>query len=160
MTRKASIAVLLHDLDLRSPAGFAIALHIRFTRPIYLFQSYSKRWMDHYSAAGHMVNDPVVRWGLQNVGRIRWSDLEPYDSAGVLEEAKDFGLMNGSAISVLIAGTRSIGGFARADRDYEAVEVDELEARLAALHRATLGLGRLSESDQRALTELSITLTH
>jgi LuxR family transcriptional regulator len=160
MTRRVSIAARLHDLDQRSPAGFAIALHIRFTRPTYLFQTYAKRWTDHYSSAGLVMHDPVVHWGLQNVGRVRWADLEAIDAAGVLEQAKDFGLMNGIAIAVVFAGTRTIGGFARADRDFDEAEVDALEAGLLDLHRATAGLGQLSSRDRRALTELSIRLTH
>ena len=77
--QRASIAALLHEIDRLSPAGFAVAMHIRFTRPTYLFQTYAKRWMDHYSAKGMVVHDPLVHWGLQNVGRIRWSELEAID---------------------------------------------------------------------------------
>jgi LuxR family transcriptional regulator, quorum-sensing system regulator SdiA len=160
MGQRASIAALLHDLDQQSPAGFAIALHIRFTTPTYLFQTYPKRWMDYYSSAGLVVHDPTVHWGLQNVGHVRWADLEAIDGEGVLEKAKDFGIMNGVAISVFMSGSRSIASFARADREYEEIEMAELEDVLAQLHRATIGLSQLSESDQRALTELSIKLTH
>jgi LuxR family transcriptional regulator len=160
MRQRASIAALLHELDQRSPAGFAIGLHVRFTTPTYLFQSYAKRWRDHYSSTGMVLHDPVVRWGLQNVGRILWRDLAGIDTRGVLEEAKDYGMMNGVAISLVASGSRSLGGFARADRDYEEEEIDALESALVRLHQATIGLGRLSERDQRALTELSIKLTH
>jgi LuxR family transcriptional regulator, quorum-sensing system regulator SdiA len=160
MTQRASIAALLHALDQRSPAGFAIALHIRFTTPTYLFQTYSKRWMDHYSSEGLVMHDPTVHWGLHNLGHIRWSDLEAIDSMGVLEKAKDFGIMNGVTVSQFISGSRSIASFARADREYDEVEMKELEDILAQLHRATLGVGQLSESDRQALTELSIKLTH
>jgi LuxR family transcriptional regulator len=159
MTRRASIAALLQDLDRRSPAGFAIALHIHFTTPTYLFQTYPGRWLEHYSAAGMVVRDPTVHWGLQNVGHIRWADLERIDSGGVLEEAKDFGLMNGVAVAVVLSGSRSIGSFARADCDYDEAEMQELEALLTDLHLATLGTNQLSASDQLALTELSIKLT-
>lgn len=160
MTRRVSIAALLQDLDLRSPAGFAIALHIRFTRPTYLFQTYSKRWMEHYSAAGMVVDDPVVRWGLQNIGRVRWTELEAIDGMGVIEQGKDFGLMNGVAISVVRMASRSIGGFARADRDYDEHEMAQLEDALTELHDVTADLLELSAGDRQALTELSIRLTH
>lgn len=159
MTQTASIAALLLDLDQRSPAGFAIALHIRFSAPTYLFQTYPKRWMDHYSAAGMVVHDPTVRWGFTNVGHIRWSDLEAIDTMNVLERAKDFGITNGVAIAVLMSGSRSIASFARADRDYDEIEMEELESILALLHRETIDQGRLSESDREALTQLSIRLT-
>ncbi len=160
MTRRASIAALLHDLDARSPAGCAIALHIRFTRPAFLFQTYPRRWMDRYSARGFVMHDPTVRWGLQNRGHVRWSDLEAIDGEGVLDSAKDFGLMNGVTIAAVSQGSRSIASFARADRDFDDAEIEELEGLLAALHEATSDPGRLTEDDRRALTELSIKLTH
>ncbi len=160
MTHRAGIAMILRDLDLRSPSGFAIALHIRFSAPTYMFQTYAKRWLDQYTAEGLLLKDPVVRWGFNNVGRIRWADLEAIDDCGVMERAKDFGLMNGAAISLTFSGSRSIAGFARADRDFTEVELDELEAGLARLHRATLGLARISVEDREALTALSIRLTH
>src|SRR6478752_7752848 len=83
MRRTENIAELLHQLDQLSPSGFAIALHIRFTRPTYLFQTYAKPWMDHYSQAGLVMHDPVVRWGLQNTGHRLWSQLSDIDEIGV-----------------------------------------------------------------------------
>jgi len=159
MTRRASIATVLHDIDRRSPAGFAAALHIRFARPTYLFQTYAKRWNDHYSATGAHMHDPVVRWGLQNTGRVLWSDLSPYDETGFLEEAKDFGLMNGVGFGIVLSGSRSIVACARADRDFTEAETDDLERLVIDLHNLTLGPDQLSAADQRALTELSIRLT-
>jgi len=160
MNRKESIAALLHQLDQRSPAGFAIALHVRFTRPTYLFQTYAKPWADHYTEAGLVMHDPVVRWGLQNTGRLRWSDLTAIDYAAVFEQARDYGLMNGAGIALVLGESRTIAAFARADREYTDEELAELETWLARLHHATGGLERLSARDQRALTELSISLTH
>jgi LuxR family transcriptional regulator len=160
MSQKERIAALLHELDERSPSGFAIALHVRFTRPTYLFQTYAKPWMDRYSAAGMVMHDPVVRWGLQNTGHRLWSELSEIDTVGVFEQAKDFGIMNGVAIGIVGGESRSLGGFGRADRDFDAEEIRELEYLLSQLHVATEGLGHLSERDQRALVELSVRLTH
>jgi LuxR family transcriptional regulator len=160
MTQRASIATMLHALDELSPAGCAIALHISFTSPKYMFQTYPKRWLDYYSSSGLVMHDPVAHWGLQNTGSIRWKDLAAIDPKGVLEQAKDFGLMNGVAISVFLSGSRSIAGFARADRDYLSDEIEEMEDVLAMLHRTTATPGPLRECDRRVLTELSIRLTH
>lgn len=159
-TRRASVAALLHNLDRRSPAGCAIGLHIRFTTPRYMFQSYPKRWMDQYSSSGLMVKDPTVRWGMSNVGWVRWGDLEGIDSHGVLDRAKDYGIMNGVTIALLIEGSRSIASFARSDRDHEAHEIEELGQDFEALHRTTANLNALSEGDQLALKDLSVRLTH
>ena len=58
-------------------------------------------------------------------------------------------------------GSRSIGGFARADRDYDEAEIDELEELLSRLHTEDRRPRASSAPrDQRALTELSIKLTH
>lgn len=160
MSNKASIAALLHEVDRRSPAGFAIALHITFSAPRYMFQTYAQRWLDRYNAGGLLLRDPVVRWGMQNLGRARWSDLEGMDGEHVFDEARNFGLMNGAAISVFGAGTRSIGGFARADREYEDAELAEMEDLLRSLHDETATLQTLDEADRAALTALSIRLTH
>jgi LuxR family transcriptional regulator len=160
MSGVLGIAALLHEFDQRSPAGFAIALHIQFTRPTYLFQTYPKRWLDHYSAAGMVVHDPTVHWGFHNIGYIRWTDLEAIDAGGVLESAKDFGIMNGVTVSLYVSNSRSIASFARADRDYDELEMQDLEDLLAQLHRATINPDSLGKADRKALTELSIKLTH
>jgi LuxR family transcriptional regulator len=154
------VAALLHDLDRRSPAGCAIGLHIAFTTPRYMFQSYPKRWMDYYSGSGLLMQDPTIRWGMNNVGRILWGDLEAMDTAGVLERAKDFGIMNGVTIALYAGGTRSIASFARSDRDYEPEEIAELESLLDELHRATASVEALNDEDRSALQELSVRLTH
>lgn len=160
MNYRTSIAVLLRDLDQRSPSGFAIALHIRFTTPAYLFQTYPRRWMDYYSEHGMVVNDPTVHWGLRNVGRIRWSDLEAMDSAGVLEAARNHGLENGLTVAILNGGTRTIASFARPDRNYDDFEMDEIEEMLVELHEHTATFPELTDDDRRALRDLSIRLTH
>jgi LuxR family transcriptional regulator, quorum-sensing system regulator SdiA len=157
---RASVGALLHDLDRRSPAGCAIGLHIRFTTPRYMFQSYAKRWMDQYSGAGLVVLDPTVHWGLNNVGWVRWRDLEEIDSHGVFERARDYGIMNGVTIALLMGGSRSIASFARSDREYEPSEITELEAIFKELHCATSNLEALTADDRLALKELSVRLTH
>ena len=160
MSLTETVAALLDELNQLSPDGFAVALHIRFTRPTYLFQSYGKPWMDHYSAAGLVIHDPVVRWGLQSVGRLRWSDLAGIDSAGVFEQARSYGLGYGAGLSVEIAGSRSIAACGRSDREFTDGEMAAIENTVGLLHQATLGYSRLSADEQQALTELSIKLTH
>lgn len=157
---RASVAALLHDLDSRSPAGCAIGLMITFTTPRYMFQSYPRRWLDHYSSSGLLLQDPTIRWGMSNVGSIRWDDLERIDTEGVLEQAKDYGIMNGVTIALVIGGARSIASFARSDRDYSPAEIADLERTFADLHQATANPDSLSAEDQAALKELSVRLTH
>lgn len=160
MTARQEIAVLLHELDRLSPAGFAIALHLRFTRPAFLFQTYPRRWTRHYDAAGLVMHDPTVRWGMQNVGAVRWCELEAIDPHGVLEAARDYGIMNGVAVACVAAGSRSIASFARADRDFDDEEIAEIAGLLSRLHAATAEPAAITEADRRALDELSLRLTH
>lgn len=160
MVSKTSIAALLHELDERSPSGCAIALHITFSAPRFMVQTYSKPWLDFYNAKGLLLNDPVVRWGFQNNGFARWSELEAIDTDGVLEHAKDFGLMNGVAISVVSSKSRSIAGFARADRDYSDEEISDLTRLLGRLHAETENIDPDEAADAQALADLSVRLTH
>ena len=160
MSTKAIIAALLQELDRHSPAGFAVALHLRFATPAYLFQTYPQRWRDWYSSKGLVMHDPTVRWGLGNTGCIRWTDLEAIDTQGVLEMAKDHGIMNGVTVAVSNDRSRSIGSFARADREFTDEEIGVLSERVTRLHDETVGPGHLSVEDQKALTNLSVRLTH
>jgi LuxR family transcriptional regulator len=160
VSKKAIIAELLHELDRRSPAGFAVALHLRFATPAYLFQTYPKRWRELYSAKGLVMHDPTVKWGLGNTGSVRWTELEPMDTRGVLEMAKDHGIMNGITIALSSRHSRSIGSFARADREFDDAETASLSRLLSRLHDETVGAGHLSVEDEEALTDLSVRLTH
>jgi LuxR family transcriptional regulator len=157
--RTTRIAALLREMDDRSPAGLAVALHIDFTAPRYLVQSYPRQWLDHYSTSGLVLDDPTVRWGLGNIGCIRWGDLGMIDDRGVLEQARDFGIMNGVTLAIVEAGSRSIASFARSDRDFDDGEIRELERHFSELHRLTLDQSKLTASEQRALIELSVQTT-
>lgn len=159
MIQDTSIAALIQELDRRSPAGLAMALHIRFATPSYLLNTYPKRWLDQYSAQGMVLHDPTVRWGMHNVGFVRWSDLEKIDSGEVLERAKDYGLMNGLAVALVQSGSRSIASFARADRDYDGTEISDMVDMFELLHQATAARNRICEHDRKVLSDLSVRLT-
>ncbi len=68
MDENTKIGQLLGELDDLCPSGYAIALHIRYTTPAFLFQTYPKEWMEYYSQNGLVLHDPTVRWGLANTG--------------------------------------------------------------------------------------------
>jgi len=145
-------------LEAQSPAGFAIAFHIRFTRPDFLFQTYSKTWTDIYSQSGFVMHDPIVRWGFENTGAIRWSMLD--DPVGVLEKARPHGLVYGFACAVENGGTRSVAGFARADREFTDSEIAAIAAQVATLHDETAKAGALSAETREELRQMSIRFTH
>lgn len=151
---------LLSRLRQRSKAGFAIALHVSFTTPKYLLQSYDKEWLDIYSRRGMVMNDPTVRWAFANNGAIRWSALAEEDQAGVLDLAAKYGMAYGVTIAMADGGSKSMASFARADREMSDIDVAGLTTDLRQLHLGTLGTEKVRPEIHEILRQLSIYLTH
>ena len=107
--RAHSVAALLGELVSNCDSGFALAAHIRYTRPTLLYQTYAQTWGDHYSENGYMMVDPTVHWGLANVGSVDWQDLVTQDMAGVIQAAHNHGLNNGWTYATGPATSRSLG---------------------------------------------------
>ncbi len=160
MARQGQISAILKSLHDASPAGFAIALHVKFTAPRYLFQSYAKDWLDTYSRLGLVLHDPTVGWAFQNVGTTRWSDLAADDPRGVLEQAARHGLKFGTVIALVRNGSRTMASFARSDRESTDDEVAALKRDLEDLHDQTRTIEHLSPSVHETLKQMSIYLTH
>ena len=158
--RQSRIQAILQDLEGRCPAGFALAFHVKYTTPDYLFQTYATAWMDIYSQKGFVMLDPTVRWGFENTGHVRWSDLAGLDEAGVLKEAAEHGLAFGICFATDTGGSRSVCSFARGDREFTDAEAAELTALAEELHELTADLGSLSPETAAELRRLSIRFTH
>lgn len=132
--KSAKIAQGLGRLNAVSDRGFALAIHIRYTRPTLLYQTYDQAWADHYSEKGLMLSDPVVHWGLTNSGWVEWSSLTDRDPEGVIAAAVAHGLTHGWTYSVGSASSRTIAGlprstaYATADRVYLSGIIDEIHA--------------------------------
>ncbi len=156
---RASIAAILADIDAITPGGFAIGLHIDFSGPTFLFQTFPVEWVDYYADQGLQLKDPAMHWSFANTGFIRWHQLAENDPAGVIEKAAAHGMPYGMTISILDEQSRTVGGFGHADRDYLDAEIAEIEVHLLKLHRATIGLSVLSEADMAALKKMSIRLS-
>jgi LuxR family transcriptional regulator, quorum-sensing system regulator SdiA len=151
---------LIRRLRRRSPAGFAIALHVTYTTPKYYLVAYEKDWLDYYSSKGFIMNDPTAHWGFANTGSIRWSELKDNDPAGVLSDAARFGLKYGLTTSVLADGSRTIASFARDDREMSDIDAAAIRKDVAELHRLTLGAEFFTPNLHETLRQLSIYLTH
>lgn len=134
--------------------GFAVAVHIRLIRPTLLYQTYSEAWAEHYSVKGYMLTDPVVRWGLEQTGRVVWSDLVDRDPAGVMTDAVRFGLTNGWTYSTGPASSRTISGTPKSGADFTDAERDEICALVDAIHTATDGFEHFPAAVQQALRDL------
>lgn len=151
---------LLRRMRARSPAGFAIALHVSFTTPRYLLQAYDAGWLEAYSRKGYVMVDPTVRWGFQNEGTARWSALGLDDPEGVLAAAAVQGMRYGVAMATTEGGSRSMASFAHSTREMSDLDVAALWADFRELHRATHGTDRLAPEMHEALRQMSIFLTH
>ncbi len=140
-TRKVEqMRELLAQISETCDTGFALAIHIRFTRPALLFRTYRQDWIEHYSEKGFMLSDPVVHWGLMNSGMVRWDDLAEQDPAGVLSDAKTFGLANGWTYSVGPAASRTISGHTKSGADFTPAQVATLQSLVQQAHDITEGI--------------------
>ena len=157
---RASIATLLAEIDEMTPGGFAIGLHVVFTGPAFLFQTFPQPWTEHYANRGLHLADPAVAWSLAHTGHVHWSALAADDPAGVIAAARAHGLRYGTTMAIFERDSRSVLGCARPDRDYLDAELDDIRARLSALHRLTLGRATLPPALEAALRKMSIRLSH
>ncbi len=160
MDEPSRIAHLLGDLQILAQSGYAIALHVRFTTPTYLFQTYPEEWSDHYSTAGLVMQDPTVAWAFENVGVIRWRDLASADTAGVLADAARHGLVYGFTLSQDRNGSRSLSSFSRADRDFTDAEIAGIVAIADELHDLTTGAETVPAETREELRRMSVRFTH
>ena len=143
-----------------APAGFAIALHIRFTKPTYLFQTYPKEWIDIYSSRGFLMRDPTVIWGFDNLGVIDWAELTKDDSDGIMSMARDHGLVEGVTCAVELGETRSIASFSRTDAGFTDTEKTDISQAVEALHEWTSGLAPLSAATCEDLRRMGVRFAH
>ena len=142
-----------------SPAGYALALHIHFTTPTFLLQTYPKAWTDYYSQNGLVMSDPTVAWGFENTGTVLWSDLADASNP-VLKASADHGLVYGVTCAVETGKSRSLCSFSRSDREFTDGESADLADHVAELHRLTDGLGAFSPIAAEKLRGMSVRLTH
>ena len=149
MSQSDKLIELFDGLKARSPAGFAIGLHLDYTTSKYIFQAYSREWMEEYSRRGFLLSDPTVRWGLENTGSISWSDLQATDPVGVITAAKSFGLDYGVSVSIGDAGSRSLGSFASPEGEFSESAVAYLTERLMKMHELSADIEQDSSDDMR-----------
>lgn len=160
MASQLEIRAILAELQAIAPAGFALALHVRFTTPTFLFQTYPKDWLDYYSQNGLVMSDPTVAWGFSNMGSTSWDQLKGADVAGVLTKAAEFGLVHGMSYVAGTEESRSLCGFARADRPFTDVETKILASHSESLHDITSDLETLRPEVSEALRKMSVQFTH
>jgi LuxR family transcriptional regulator, quorum-sensing system regulator SdiA len=155
MTKTKGLELGLAKLAEIAPAGYALGLHIRFASAQIMVQTYDPRWIEIYTSRGYMMCDPLVSWGFGTEGAIRWSALDYPDPHRVLAQAADFGLRFGIAVSYGPTSSRSIGGFARMDREFSDDEIEMISDLVRSLHRASTPPEKLSGAQLEALKLIS-----
>jgi LuxR family transcriptional regulator len=150
-----AVAARLRDLRAMCDSGYALAIHIRYTRPSLLYRSYNQTWIDHYSERGFMLTDPVVLWGLRHIGAINWAELSKDDTEGVLTDAVAHGLHNGWTYSTGPATARTIAGLTKTSADFTAAERAEIVKIVDDIHALTEGFDEMPAKDQEALRRLT-----
>jgi LuxR family transcriptional regulator len=151
--KDTAVAKLLGRLRVLCDQGFALAVHIRYTRPTLLYQTYAQEWADHYSEKGYMLSDPTVHWGLANVGSMDWDKLADRDPEGIIQAARDFGLTNGWTYAVGPAASRSLGSMTRTTPFTEDQRA-EIRAIIDEIHDLTEGFDHFTPKLQQALRTL------
>lgn len=151
MSVKLGIDVELHQLALLAPAGYSIGLHIRFTAPLFMFQTYDPEWLDHYTENGYVLRDPMVAWGFSTTGTIRWSDSSLPDPFGLFKIAAKHGLTHGATVACGPIKSRTIASFARSDREFTDHEIAACAAIVHRLHDMTEPPEELTKAQIEAL---------
>ncbi len=141
----------LYRLSLQAPAGYFVGLHIRFTAPLFTFQSYDQAWIDHYTENGFVLRDPMTAWGFSTTGSIRWSDARLPDPFGLFNEAARFGLNYGVTVACGPIKSRTIASFAKADREFKDAEIEAVTAIVHRLHDMTEPPEQLTQAQVEAL---------
>lgn len=158
------ISEILGQLRDMSPAGYALGFQIKYTTPKFMFQTYPKSWLDHYSKSGLLMQDPTVGWGFENTGVIRWEALKDNDPAGVIQQAAEYGAKFGITCAQespgAADGVRSIGSFSRGDHGFSDADLTEIMQLFDKLHEFTAEHAQLPEETVKQLKNMSILVTH
>lgn len=134
-----------------APKGYALGLHIRFASAHIMVQTYEADWIERYTSRGYMMCDPLVSWGFANTGWARWSALNHPDPHNVLGQAAEFGLNYGVAIAFGPTSSRTIGGFARTDREFLDDEIAKIQETVILLHDESTPPESLTQAQRHAL---------
>lgn len=151
MSKAPVIDLLLNELALAAPAGFAVGLHIRYVSPLIMVNTYPEDWQEVYTAKVYGLRDPTLAWGLSHSGTRRWSQIGLPDPFGLLPEAAQYGLRDGMISSTGPMSSRTIAGAARADREFTDVEMEHIHRIVQRMHDLSEPPARLSRPQADAL---------
>lgn len=151
MGRNQIIDALLVELDAQAPSGYFLALHIRFAAPLMMFQTYDPVWSDHYTRNAYALRDPIVAWGISRTGATRWNEIDLPDPFGIMDEAREHGLVFGVCVSCGPVTSRTIASLARDDREFTDQEIAEISGVVLKLHNESKPPDHLTDAEIEAL---------
>lgn len=151
MGRNQIIDDLLEELGQQAPAGYYLALHVRFASPLMMFQTFNPDWIEHYTQNAYALRDPLVAWGISRTGATRWSAIDLPDPFHIMEEAAGYGLKYGVCISCGPMSSRTIASIARADREFTDEEISSISGTVLHLHHETEPPDNLTRAEIEAL---------
>lgn len=151
MSKAPVLDLLLHELSLAAPSGFAVGLHIRYVSPLIMVNTYPDAWQEVYTAKLYGLRDPTLAWGLSHTGTRRWSDIGLPDPFGILSEAAGYGLIYGMIASIGPMSSRTIAGASRGDREFTDDEMEHVHRLVQRMHDLSEPPARLSKAQADAL---------
>ena len=151
MTKAPVLDLLLHEMSLASPSGFAVGLHIRYVSPLIMVNTYPDTWQEVYTAKLFGLRDPTLAWGLSHTGTRRWSEIGLPDPFGILSVAASHGLQYGMIASIGPMSSRTIAGAARSDREFSDEEMEHVYRIVQRMHDLSEPPARLSKAQADAL---------
>ncbi|MDA5093785.1 autoinducer binding domain-containing protein [Aliiroseovarius sp. KMU-50] len=155
MGRNQSIDSLLSELAPLAQAGYFIGLHIRFASPLMTFQTFPQAWTDHYTQNAYALRDPLIATGISHTGAIRWSDIALPDPFGIMDQAKEFGLIYGVCVSCGPMTSRTVASVARGDREFTDEEIATISGVILRLHHESQPPDSLTPAEIEALQILA-----
>lgn len=142
----AALDAALPGFRLLGPAGFIFAANVTFRGPEFYHSEYPMPWQVEYESRNYAYFDPVVLWGLMNIGERRWSEITLPDPRGVMKAARAHGMNFGAVFARVERGRRCVLTLARGDRDCTDEEMAFLSATIEQL------LSAIAHDDRRVLT--------
>jgi LuxR family transcriptional regulator len=151
MSKPPVLDLLLHELSLAAPGGYAVGLHIRYVSPLIMVNTYPDQWQEAYTAKLYGLRDPTLAWGLSHTGTRRWSQIGLPDPFGIMVEAASYGLVYGMIASIGPMSSRTISGASRSDREFTDEEMDHIHRIVQRMHDMSEPPARLSRAQVDAL---------
>lgn len=146
-----AIELELSSLRRLAPAGFSVGIAVRFFSPLATYIDYPDEWVKEYTQNAYVVVDPAVIWGMTHEGIIHWNDVHLMDPMDIFSKAKEYGINYGIMCSFKINNRKTLGSFARSDRDFTETEAELIFESLKRLHIAHMPTEELTLDEVKTL---------